>query len=222
MDYFSAGVLLFGVALAAGCAGRGPLSEGAEAPASQETEKQVLALQAFLDQESLQTIQAAWNGAIATDGIQCAGTHGMQPHMTFGSWKVTPDELEQAIARARELNGRLPGRRVRVEPRVDERDGVRSFFYVPPEDPGLHDYHRMAHERLAFPFEPFRAIDLTGQWQPHVTMFSGEAGAREPMDELIEFASTLEEVEIVAFGLVLFGPTRTAYAIQCAPPDEQD
>lgn len=203
-------------AMLAGCA-----STGGEHVAGEE-EKQVLALQAFLDPESHGRMMEAWKVAVAADGVECAGAHGARPHMTFGSWKVTPGELEHALRRGAELDGRIPGRRLALTPVTrDASEGSRvRFHYVPEDDPALHDYHRAVHEQLGFDFEPFRPIDLPGQWKPHVTMFHAGPEGREAFDEAVGRLSGLREVEITSFGLVLFGPIRTAQEIRCAPPGD--
>ena len=185
-------------------------------PGEQGPGKTVLGLQAFFDDASNAAIRRSWDLAIATPGMQCAGAEGMRPHMTFGSWRVTPEELRQAIELAKGLQGRIPGRVVALRPVVRQRrDGGTSFDYVPAEDLSLADYHRMVHERFGYGFEAFRPIDLPGQWRPHVTMFSGSAEAEEQTEKAIELAEQVEQVRIASFGLVVFGPPRVLYEVRC-------
>ena len=75
----------------------------------------------------------------------------------------------------------------------------------------------MVHEQFGYTFEPFRPIDLPGQFRPHVTMFSGNAEARAETEKAIELAKQVKEVRIASFGLVIFGPARTLYEVKCAP-----
>jgi len=211
---YCAGVVLLVVVVAtvAGCRAAETGSAAGSAP-----QKTVLGLQAFFDDASNAAIRPSWDLAIATPGMTCAGAEGMRPHMTFGSWQVTPEELQQAIEKAKALEGRIPGRVVALQPVVRERrDGGVSFHYVPAEDPSLADYHRTVHERLGYGFESFRPIDLPGQWRPHVTMFSGSPEAKEQTEKAIELAKEVKRVRIASFGLVIFGPPRTLYEFRCA------
>ena len=136
--------------------------------------------------------------------MECAGAEGMRPHMTIGSWQVTPDEMQQAIAKAQTLQGRIPSRVMALQPVVrEQQNGGLSFNFVPAADaPGpaipLADYHRMVHEQLGFKFEPYRPIDLPGQWRPHVTMFSGNAEARAQTEKAIELAKQVKQVRIAS------------------------
>lgn len=215
----SLGALLVAIVMvaAAGCRAARPAEPRAEGAPAGEPAKTVLGLQAFFDDASNAAVKPSWDLAIATPGMQCAGSEGMRPHMTFGSWRVTPQELQQAIEIAGKLQGSIPGREVALQAVVRQRrGGGTSFHYVPAEDPSLVDYHRMVHERLGYTFEPFRPIDLPGQWRPHVTMFSGSAEARERTEKAIELAKQVGQVRIASFGLVIFGPPRVLYEMQCA------
>ena len=211
------------IAVAAGCHAPQPSAAKPEPPAGPPPAKTVLALQAFFDDESNAAIKPSWDVALATKGMECAGSEGMRPHMTIGSWQVTPEELQQAIAKAQTLQGRIPSRVMALQPVVREQQGGGlSFNFVPaPDAPGpaipLADYHRMVHEQLGFKFEPYRPIDLPGQWRAHVTMFSGNAEARGQTEKAIELAKKVEQVRITSFGLVTFGPVKTLAEIKCAP-----
>jgi len=214
MDWLSVAVMVVAIAMLAGCAS----TDGAKP--DEGADKQVLALQAFFDAESHERMMEAWEVAIAADGVECAGEHGMRPHMTFGSWKVTPGELERALQRGAELDGRIPGRCLRLQPvthKWGDRGGLNFHFVPAQDDPAVHDYHRAVHQQLGFDFEPFRPIDLPGQWHPHVTMFRAGPEGREAFDEAVARLSKLREAEITSFGLVLFGPIRTPCEIRCAP-----
>ena len=216
-------VLAIVIAAAAGCHAPHPSAAKPEAPAGPPAAKTVLALQAFFDDESNAAIKPSWDLALATKGMECAGAEGMRPHMTIGSWQVTPDELQQAIEKARTLDGRIPSRVVDLQPMArDQQNGGLSFSFAPADDAGgpaipLADYHRMVHELLGFKFQPYRTIDLPGQWRPHVTMFSGSAGARTQTEKAIELAKQVKQVRIASFGLVTFGPPKTLCEIKCAP-----
>jgi hypothetical protein len=206
------------LALCLGCAtSPGPAPTAEEEP--EPAEKEVLALQAFFDEETLAVIRPAWEIACTSPGMRCAGRHGAVPHMTFGSWKVTPEELRRALDQAAGLKGRIPARAFAVELERVGGPAGRSIYYVPAGDAGLADYHRRVIETFNFPFETFREIDIPGQWKPHITLFWAPPEAKEPMDRAEALAGKLTRARIASFGLVLFkGGIRTALEIPCAPP----
>jgi hypothetical protein len=200
-----------------GCAS---LPSGATQPATgpgTQPAKTVLALQAFLDEASERRIAECWQAAMKIPGVKCAGALGARPHITFGSWRVTEAELAEAVGGFARFDAALPGQTIVLGPSVEEHpDGSADYYFIPKSAGDIHEYHRRVRERLSFPYETFRQIDVPGRWEPHLTMFTCPKDRRDEVDALFRNLSDASTARIGSFGLVTFGPIQARAQVRCA------
>ncbi|NLF39903.1 hypothetical protein GX586_10680 [bacterium] len=183
--------------------------------------KTVAALQAFLDPESEAVLTQVWTAAMAVPTVSCAMGLGARPHITFASWLVTSNELEELVTRVSAAQQSIPARDIALTPsKKPSRNGSVGYDLLPVEDGTLSNYHASVHESLAVPYQPYRPIDLPGRWKQHLTMFSCGTAFVERVDAIFARAAALTNARITSFGLVTFGPIKTLCEIRCAPPAE--
>jgi hypothetical protein len=189
--------------------------------------KTVLALQCFLGRQDEQRIVDAWERVSGIEGVQCAHTLGAVPHITAGSWKVTPDELEQARTGLAAKVAGICAIETDVMLHEERRDGILSYYLVPTGSTALVIFHKEVHEALGYPYETFRTIDLPGRWWPHLTLFSVPEERLQLVADALEKLKQIERVSIERLGLVTFGPIEViaeaglASAEEAAPSTRQ-
>lgn len=179
-----------------------------------EQTKEIIAIQAFIDDERAQQIMAGIAELPAIEGLKCDLKRGMFPHFTIASWRMTLDETKQVQSQYVQRIGSL--RPVSVAVSLTKREmGERVSYHLLPDRPEhLVGFHARIHENLAWSFEPFRKIDLPGSWWPHLTLFGVPIEHAETARELAGHFNTIKEVDIVRLGLVSFGPMRTLAEIR--------
>ncbi|MDX2111295.1 MAG: hypothetical protein SFY80_13770 [Verrucomicrobiota bacterium] len=179
----------------------------AETPPS-VVQKEVLALQTFFRPNEQAVLEALWKRAMAIEGVDCAMRAGAVPHMTTGSWRVSPSELQEAMA---VLSPRLDGltelpMTVRLE--EGEYEGSIGWELIPESSPALLEYHCAVLTRLGFTYEPFRKIDIPGQWLPHITLFSVKKESaprvREQLEPILTELREIHTLHAARLGLVTF------------------
>lgn len=181
-------------------------------PPTAPEQKAVLALQAFLVPDQEAALVTVWKQALAIPGVKCALTDRARPHVTFGSWKVTKAELADAIAKIKALDGHLPVAEFAPRPAM-ERNG---YFLRPVDEPTLARYHATIHKQIQFTYEPYRPMDVPGQWWPHLTMFSAAQEANDAVSRLWAQMVLPARLKIASFGLVTFGPSTVVAEVRCA------
>lgn len=174
--------------------------------------KVVVALQAFLVPDQERALVTVWEQALAIPGVKCALTDHARPHVTFGSWQVTKAELADAIAKLKALDGQLPGAEFAPRPAMEGN----GYFLRPVDEPTLARYHAAIHKQIRFSYEPFRPMDVPGQWWPHLTMFSASREAHDAVGRLWAQMVLPARLKIAGFGLVTFGPSTVVAEVRCA------
>ena len=170
--------------------------------------KTVLALQCFLNPEQEQRIVDIWKGVLEIEGVQCAHSLGAVPHITAGSWRVTPEELEQARTSLVERVADMPAVEVDMVLEEQSEGGVLDYCFRPTNATALVAFHANVHKALGYPYETFRPIDVPGQWWPHLTLFSVPEQRRAQVREAFEELSKITHVRVERLGLVTFGPIK--------------
>jgi hypothetical protein len=138
--------------------------------------------------------------------VKCAYTLGAVPHITAGSWQVTPEELKEARAGLAEAVAGLEPVDVEVTLHEECRDGFCAYYLIVTNREALMAFHAGLHEALDYPYETFREIDLPGQWWPHLTLFSVPESNRDAVAEALDKLREVSRVRVERLGLVTFGP----------------
>ena len=177
--------------------------------ADQQAEKrEVFAVQAFLDKQTEDRIMRICEGVLGIEGVDCSFPFGMFPHFTIGSWWATASEFEEAKPIFTERLADLDALEVSV--RLEERDKSETapyaYFLEPEMTEQLQQFHAGIHERLSYPHEPYREIDLPGSWWPHLKLFVIPEGKKSLVREELESLGEITKVSITRLGLVIFYP----------------
>jgi len=167
----------------------------------------ILALQAFLSQEDEAQLIPLCLEVAEIEGFESDLKRGAKLHITLASWEVTRAELELAQAQfASRLSG-IPAITVRVSLGESRGNGGLACALLPEPSDALLQWHAQVHARAAWPFKPWRDMDLPGSWWPHMGVChiaeSKEHLASKPLQKLRE----IKEVTIERIGLVSYlGP----------------
>jgi hypothetical protein len=167
----------------------------------------ILALQAFLSQEDEARLLPLCLKVSEIEGLDSDLKRDAKLHITLASWEVTRAELELAQAQfASRLEG-LAAVTVTVSLHEERGSGGLACALLPEPTEPLLEWHGQVHARAAWPFRPWREMDLPGSWWPHMGLChiaeSRERLASEPLRKLRE----IREVTIERIGLVSYlGP----------------
>ena len=173
-----------------------------------QSDKSVLPLQGFVESELSDQIMGICSEIENIEGYASDLGRLFVPHVTLGSWKLTPQELQEAES---VFMCRLTGLsciEVEASLKEDEKDGRLSCFLVPQITQPLLQFHSQVHERLSWDYEPFRQIDLPGSWWPHLTLFSIPSAQKDRIVPSLRRLSDIRTLRIERIGLIGFRPTR--------------
>jgi len=175
----------------------------------QASSREVVAVQAFLDEFSEDRIMRICDGVLGIEGVACSFPLGMIPHFTIGSWWVTTPELEEAkpVFTTRLTSLRAVEVSVDLLEREKDEPASYSYFLRPEVTDSLRRLHAGIHEKLGYPYEPYRKIDLPGSWWPHLTLFTIPKEKKSMAEEQISRLKEITTVRIARLGLVTFYPT---------------
>jgi len=174
-----------------------------------EAEKrEVFAVQAFLDQKTEDRIMRTCDGVLGIEGVDCSYPLGMFPHFTIGSWWGMPSDFEEAKPIFTEKLADLDALDVSVT--AEEREKLETersaYLLVPEMTEQLQQFHAGIHERLGYPYEPYRKIDLPDSWWPHLTLFGIPKDKRSLIENELASLREITKVRIARLGLVSFYP----------------
>lgn len=188
------------------------------ATAEQES-KGILALQAFISQEDEARLIPLCLEVAEIEGSDSSLKRGAKLHITLATWEVTRPELELAQSEfASRLKG-IPAITVRVSLGESRGDGGLACALLPEPSDELLQWHAQVHAKAAWPFQPWREMDLPGSWWPHMGVChiaeKKEHLASEPLRKLRE----TREVTIEGIGLVSYlGPMQILEEIKLGSP----
>lgn len=177
--------------------------------ADQQAERrEVFAVQAFLDKETEDRIMRICEGVMGIEGIHCPFSLGMSPHFTIGSWWGMPSDLKEATPIFSERLAGLDALDTLVELEEHEKSEPNwsSYFLVPEMTQQLQRFHAGIHDRLGYPYEPYREIDLPGSWWPHLLLFGVPKDKRNLIENQLASLREITKVRIARLGLVIFHP----------------
>ena len=186
---------------------------------AEQEDKGVLALQAFVSEEDEARLIPPCLEVAEIEGSDSSLKRGAKLHITLASWEVTRPELEVAQSEfASRLKG-IPAITVRVSLGESREDGGLACAFLPEPSDELLQWHAQVHAKAAWPFQPWREMDLPGSWWPHMGVChlaeSKEHLAREPLRRLRE----MRELTIEGIGLVSYlGPMQILEEIKLGSP----
>ncbi len=186
-----------------------------------KADKQVLAVQCFLDTKQKDDIDHTCK-QVANRLCDDFGTgYSNYPHITLASYLVTPEELQEAQSvfsdRLRHMQAITVSTHLGTKHQEDHPDRLFYFLY-PDMTQALIQFHARAHEQLAYPYEPYRQIDLPGNWWPHLTLFNIPKEKKEVIQDELNVLEDIHQVTITRLGLVTFHPTTTVCEVYLAVP----
>ena len=148
------------------------------------------------------------DGLSGIEGLSCSFSVGMFPHITIGSWWATASEFEEAKPTFTEKL--VSTEAIEASVKLDEKERnegtAYSYHFVFEKTDDLVRFHAGIHERLNYPYEPYRAIDLPGTWLPHLTLFTVPKDKKCLVDLELKRLNEITRVEITRLGLVTFYP----------------
>ena len=164
----------------------------------------VLALQAFLDENSEKLTRGLWED-LQQDDVWYTKDPNVRPHITFGSWEVdeVTDKMGKKLEQACSQFGIFP---LTLTPSL--KPGMEAgLFLEPVMTRELIEFQAAIHEKTGKFGEYFRDCDIPGQWEAHLTLGGGITEEQFPMVMNILRERTFPlEVVIQYMGLVTFGP----------------
>ncbi|UCG87983.1 MAG: hypothetical protein JSW71_05410 [Gemmatimonadota bacterium] len=165
----------------------------------------VLALQGFLSREDEARIIPLCLRVSEIEGFDGGLNRGASRlHMTLASWKVTPQEVQLAQSQFASRFNDLAAITMPVSLFESRGNGGLACAIAPKPTEALLQWHAQVHAKVAWPFQPWREMDLPGSWWPHIGVChiaeSKEHLASEPLQKLRE----IEEITIERIGLVSY------------------
>lgn len=200
-----------------------PPNESSASTAAVDAGKSVLALQAFIDRDSHERIMATCSDIKDVEGYYSELETVFIPHITLGSWIVTPQELKLAESQFGKRLAGLSCAAVSMTLVEEEREDGRLAYYLRPEPtPSLLEFHAQAHSKLGWVYAPFRQFDLPGKWEPHLTLFSIPRDQRHSVSAAILKLRKIRNVRIERIGLLGLRPTSIALEMELDKADSID
>jgi hypothetical protein len=179
------------------------LSIYAAQPQAGET---VAAAQAFFSPTQERVILDLCRAAMATSDVFAAFAHGALPHMTLGSWIVTPDSVGTIVAQARAATAAVTQVSLMVTLKAEPamRAGYLDYQFIPEATPEVLDFHRAIHTAMAVSNQPHRRIDLPGSWQPHISLFTAPVAASNALASVVRQLGDIRTLDVQRLGVVHF------------------
>lgn len=176
-------------------------------PAGEESPpKQVLALQAFLPEESAEAIETVCLKATAIPDASVAFQRGAAPHVTLSAWRVTADEKAEALERFQEVAlDELKPVTISVQLTNRQEGESMSWYLVPREAPrsAIDALRQHAMETLEFEYDDFGGRSRA-EWWPHLTLFSLPNARASEARPIVSELEAITEIQLSKLALVGF------------------